>query len=489
MGELWVIAAGGSGGAGAPPVWWCAPFVALLLCVALLPLFKATEHWWHSNRNKLLVSLAASAAVLVHYATRDTGVHMHTDFGAGVMQTMGFTLSDPATAPGQHAHGPLTAPGWAGAAGSLVNALWEYLPFIVMLFSLYCVAGGIAVAGRLPCTPFANAMLLLVGGSLASLIGTTGASILLIRPLLHANYERKHRAHTVVFFIFIVSNIGGTMLPIGDPPLFLGFLRGVPFLWTLELWKPWLFTLCCVLVVYLAWDTLLYRREPPEARDVDKPERLRLLGTLNFAWLIGVVLAVALLAPGSVLPGTQWVVPPLLREGAMLVLVGLSFTFTPRGLRHANRFSFFPINEVAALFIGIFIALQVPLEILTERGGELGLSKAWHFFWATGGLSSFLDNAPTYAVFFQTALTSPSDPSARMITLLGGESVRHDLLEAVSLGAVFMGANTYIGNGPNFMVKSIAEERGVKMPGFFGYMGMAAAVLVPVFVLLSVLFL
>lgn len=463
-----------------PPLGWVAPFAALLLCVALLPLFKATEHWWHANRNKLLVSIAASVVVMVHYWTRGFGVHLHSDFAADVLGTIGCALH-------QDPHGVATGAGLDAVLGAGFNALWEYTPFIVMLFSLYCVAGGIAVAGRLPATPMANTLLLAVGGTLASVIGTTGASILLIRPLLHANNERRHKVHIIVFFIFVVSNIGGTMLPIGDPPLFLGFLRGVPFLWTLELWKAWLLTLALVLGVFFVWDSKLYKAEPPFARDTDKPERLRILGPINFLWLAGVVLSVALLAPGSRPLGLNWTVPPLVREGVMLSIVGLSFLTTPRGLRHAARFTFFPIAEVAALFIGIFVALQVPLEILAARGGELGLTRPWQFFWVTGVLSSFLDNAPTYAVFFQTALAAPTDPSIRMITLSGGEVIRHDLLEGVSLGAVFMGAMTYIGNGPNFMVKSIAEERGVKMPGFFGYMGYAAAVLVPTFVLVTVL--
>jgi Na+/H+ antiporter NhaD/arsenite permease-like protein len=476
--------------AGVPELGWNAPFLALLLCVAVLPLFHKTSHWWHSNVNKLIVSLVCAASVLVHYWTRDFGVHLHGDFVVSIMRTLGFALS-------QDPSGFGTEPGAAAMVGAALNSAWEYVPFMVMLFSLYTIAGGIVVRGRLPATPTANAGLMALGGLLASLIGTTGASVLLIRPLLKALGARTHKVHTVVFFIFIVSNIGGTMLPIGDPPLFVGFLRGVPFLWTLNLWMPWAFMLVSLLVVYLVWDTLLWKRERTGGVATTQAprgenDRVSVAGLVNVVWLIAVVLAVATLAPGAAFVGTSWIVPPLVREGVMLAMVVMSYLTTAKGLRAENRFDFFPIAEVAALFLGIFVCLQVPLEILSARGHELGLTSAWQYFWATGILSSFLDNAPTYAVFFQTALGAPPDPNVAQIVLTGGTGggmIRHDLLAAVSLGSVFMGANTYIGNGPNFMVKAIAEEGGVKMPGFFGYMAYSCAVLVPLFVLLTVVFL
>jgi Na+/H+ antiporter NhaD/arsenite permease-like protein len=298
-------------------------------------------------------------------------------------------------------------------------------------------------------------------------------------------------AHTVIFFIFIVSNIGGSLLPIGDPPLFLGYLRGVPFFWTLKLWKQWAFVCSLLLIVYFVWDTLVCRRESPAdlARDRTLIQRVRLLGTINFLWLLLVVLVVAVLAPGKPLPGTRWETPPFLREVVQLGLVGLSFITTPRGLRHANRFNFKAIAEVACLFIGIFITMQVPLEILNARGAELGLSRPWQFFWVTGALSGFLDNAPTYVVFFQTANAMTHAAGPGIFQLVDGSYIRQDLLVAVSLGAVFMGAATYIGNGPNFMVKSIAEEHGVRMPAFFGYLLYSAAILVPLFVIVTVAFL
>lgn len=486
MNAALMVAAGG-----VPSVVWVAPFVALLLCVALLPLFKSTAHWWHANSSKLLVSLVCAGVVLGYYAGRGFGVHLHGEVPTAAARAMGLAIEADASGKGFS-----TGAGMGALVGAALNSAWEYIPFIVMLFSLYAIAGGIVVRGRLGATPAALMVLMGVGGVLASLIGTTGASVLLIRPLLKALEHRRHKVHTVVFFIFIVSNIGGTMLPIGDPPLFVGFLRGVPFLWTLTLWGPWAFMMLALLAVFFVWDTLLWRRERAgaDAAAFTLPvergahERVGVAGMLNAVWLVLVVLCVATLAPGSEFPGTSWVVPALLREGAMLALVGVSFMTTAKGLRAENKFDWFPIAEVAALFLGIFVALQVPLEILAVRGGELGLTQPWQYFWATGALSAFLDNAPTYAVFFQTALAAPAD-AGNSVTLMDGSLIRDDLLAAVSLGAVFMGACTYIGNGPNFMVKAIAEEGGVKMPGFFGYMGYAAAVLLPLLAAMTLIFL
>ncbi len=317
--------------------------------------------------------------------------------------------------------------------------------------------------------------------------------MLLIRVLLQTNRERRHVTHTVVFFIFIVCNVGGCLLPIGDPPLFLGYLKGVPFFWTLSLAREWAAVMAALLIVYYAIDTVMYRRESLSSLISDERERrpVRLEGKINLLWLALVVLAVACIDPSKALPGTNWRPPPFLREALQLGIVGLSFLTTPRGLREASGFNFHAIAEVAALFIGIFVTMQIPLEILSAKGAELGLNEPWQFFWATGVLSAFLDNAPTYAVFFQTAeaLTPPGSEGAGMLRLMGGELIRADLLTAISLGAVFMGAMTYIGNGPNFMVKAIAEGHGVKMPGFFGFMGWSAAVLLPLMLLVTLIFL
>jgi len=300
-------------------------------------------------------------------------------------------------------------------------------------------------------------------------VGTTGASMLLIRPLLQTNRERKHVAHTVVFFIFLVSNIGGCLTPLGDPPLFLGYLLGVPFTWTFRLFVPWLFTTALVLAVYVLWDRRAHAAEARAdlKRDFYEVRRLRIAGKEGLAMLGGVLAAVAFLK-------APW------REIAIVGLTVLSYGRTDPGLRKVNRFTFHPILEVATLFAGIFVTMLPALHILQARGAELGVREPWQFFWATGTLSSFLDNAPTYLTFLALArsLHLPAD-------VVG---VPHELLTAISLGAVFMGANTYIGNGPNFMVRSIAEERGVKMPSFGGYMLYSSGVLIPVFLIVTLVF-
>jgi Na+/H+ antiporter NhaD/arsenite permease-like protein len=314
--------------------------------------------------------------------------------------------------------------------------------------------------------------------------------MLLIRPLLEINRRRRHVTHTVVFFIFVVSNVGGCLTPLGDPPLFLGYLRGVPFSWTFTLWREWLACTLALLVAYYVWDRRVSRGEGAAlAADVAQGPFL-LCGAINFAWLGGVVLAVAVLVSGRRLPGTGWTVPPFLHEGVLLALAALSWVTTPRGMCAASGFSFNAIGEVACLFIGIFVCMQVPMEILKERGGELGLSRPWEFFWATGVLSSFLDNAPTYAVCFEGAGVFGTEHGP---VLHGVEAVDATipvaLLRAVSLGAVLMGANSYIGNGPNFMVRTIAEQAGVKMPSFLAYLAYSTVVLGKLFVALTLAFL
>jgi Na+/H+ antiporter NhaD/arsenite permease-like protein len=386
--------------------------------------------------------------------------------------------------------------GWDAVLPVLNHAVpGEYIPFIVLLFSLYVISGGISLKGDLAAHPMTNTAFLAFGAAIASFVGTTGASMLLIRPLLQTNRERRHVVHTVIFFIFLVSNIGGCLLPIGDPPLFLGYLRGVPFFWTFMLWKQW--ALCCVilLVIYYIWDTLAYKRE--SFRDIQRDETekqpLRLRGVINILWLAGVVFAVAFIVPGKPFPGLGFTVFPFMRELVMLALVGISLLTTPMGVRADNDFNYAAILEVAALFIGIFIAMQVPIEVLRTSGEQLMeyINQPWHFYWATGSLSSFLDNAPTYVVFFELGRVMPTGPE---VVPLGtnGElgTISFPLLVAISLGAVFMGSMTYIGNGPNFMVKAIAEQTGIRMPSFFGYMlKYSIPILIPVFVLITVIFL
>lgn len=446
-----------------PHLVWVWPFVAILLAIALLPLIPKTHHWWESNRNKLLISLALSAAALAYYYTRAFGAHDQAPGIPTVVTVLHHALLD------------------------------EYFPFMTLLFALYVCAGGIHVRGDFRATPLVNASILAIGGVLASVIGTTGASLLLIRLLLQTNAERRKVAHTVIFFIFIVSNCGGLLLPTGDPPLFLGYLRGVPFLWTLKLWREWAITLGLLLAIYCVWDFLAYRSETEihRRRDTERVEPIRISGWINFIWLVCVVAAAALLSAGVPVPGTNWSPPPYFREGVQWSIAGLSLLTTPRGTRAANQFNYTAIAEVACLFIGIFITMQPPIEMLHALGprlSELHFTHPWQYFWSTGLLSSFLDNAPTYVVFFETANQLTTAPGNGIIKLVTGEYIREDLLEAISLGAVFMGANTYIGNGPNFMVKSIAEQAGVRMPSFFGYLAYSGAILIPLFVGLTIVF-
>lgn len=444
--------------ADAPGLFWCWPFVLLLLAIAVVPLVPKWSHWWEFNRNKLAVSVLLALVVCAYYFLR-----------------------------------PETPNGASAVAGLLYHSIVaDYVPFMVLLFSLYTISGGIRLSGDIPAHPVTNAGILLLGAVLANIIGTTGASMLLIRPLLQINSERRHVTHTVIFFIFLVSNIGGALLPIGDPPLFLGYLRGVPFLWTLHLSLIWAIAVVIVLAVYLAIDVIMHSKEA--GRDIALDERrkvpMRLEGWFNFFLLAAVVLAVAVLVPGQPLPGTSCIVPDLyLRELILLALAGLSYFRTPRTVHLDNEFHFAPISEVACLFLGIFVTLQVPVEILRANGAALGMESPMQFFWATGLLSGFLDNAPTYVVFFELAGTLPANGGEMLkgVATATGQIPARTLL-AISAGAVFMGACTYIGNGPNFLVKSIAERRGVAMPSFFGYMGYSAVVLIPVFVLLSVLF-
>ena len=446
----------------APGLVWCLPFAALLLAIALLPLIPRCAHWWEHNRNKLLVSAILACVVMLYYT----------------LCTGGFGGS---------------APGWPALKLMLHHSILnEYIPFIILLLSLYTISGGIRLDGDIPAHPITNVLFLLLGAVLANLIGTTGASMLLIRPLLHVNSERHRVTHTVVFFIFLVSNIGGCLTPIGDPPLFLGYLKGVPFAWTLRLWPMWLVSVGLVLIVYYFIDLRLYKMEGKT--DIQQDERIRIpfqiTGRRNFFLLGGVIAAVCLLVPNQLIPFTSIAVPNyFLREIVLLGLAGLSLKVTPLRIHKANGFGFGPILEVAFLFIGIFITMQPPIEILRIQGASLGVTTPMHFFWASGLLSSFLDNAPTYAVFFELAGVIPSNGADVLHNVsTGSGQISAALLLAISAGSVFMGANTYIGNGPNFMVKSIAEERGVPMPGFFGYMAYSAAILIPLYGVLTLLF-
>lgn len=362
----------------------------------------------------------------------------------------------------------------------------------MLLTALFVISGGIYLKGSLAGTPLSNSAFLLIGAVLASLIGTTGASMVLIRPLLRANQSRGKKVHLVVFFIFVVSNCGGLLTPLGDPPLFLGFLKGVPFAWTLRLGKEWLFVNGLLIIIGNLIDQYIFDREEKSRKgsqleQVLVHEPLGILGWHNFLFLAGIVLVILGKGQGW---GGAW--PFGMQEALMTALTLAAYCTTKKEIRAANRFTFTPIIEVAVLFFGIFITMIAPLTVLNVHGKELGLTEPWQFFWAAGALSSFLDNAPTYLTFAATAAGSMgvSVESQKYLAefLATGGAQAAEILVAISCGAVFMGANTYIGNGPNFMVKAIAEENKIKMPSFFGYMAWSGAILLPIFLIVTLVF-
>ncbi len=446
-----------------PPFWMILPFAILLVSIAVLPLIPHTSHWWDSNLHKFCIAGGLGLLSLAFYLFMDHQPvvgHWPVDY-----------IADPAN----------NGLNWHVSGTILSNSMLnEYVPFIVLLFSLYTITSGIRIEGDLRAHPLTNTTFLAVGIALASLIGTTGAAMLLIRPLLETNRERKHVHHTVIMFIFAVCNCGGCLLPLG-PPLFIGYLFGVPFLWTLKLWRPWLLVNGLLLVVYFLWDHFwCYPREaiPDIQRDEREVRPLQFRGMWpNVFLLLGVILSSALFDPNKTIPGTSWHPWVFLREAVQVGLVVLSLCWTRRAIRQDNSFNYGAILEVAVLFLGIFICMQAPLQIVNVWGGSLGLITPAHFFWASGSLSSVLDNAPTYAVFFEAAHSLGGNPAVA--------GVQESLLVAISLGSSFMGAMTYIGNGPNFMVKSIAEKSGVPMPSFFGYVVYSFVILLPIFALVE----
>ncbi len=436
------------------------PFVILLGAIAILPLISATADWWESNRNRLLLSVAMATIALTYYWM------LAPDRGSSrVIHVLSHAV------------------------------LGEYVPFIVLLFSLYTISGGIRIQGDLAAKPLTNASFLAVGGALASFVGTTGAAMLLIRSLIDTNHERKHIQHTVVFFIFVVCNCGGCLLPIGDPPLFLGYLKGVDFMWTMRyLWWPWLLANALIIAVYVLLDHYyFYPRESLTDRFIDEKSvrKISVSGLWpNFPLLIGVIASIAFLDPNKTLPGTEWHPWPFLREAVQLLMVFGSLAGGSQSIRANNKFNYHAILEVAALFIGIFICMQPALDILHVKGAEFGIDTPRELFWATGALSAVLDNAPTYVVFFETAAAEVAPGAPPFHQLVSGSTdlaihARQQLV-GISLGAVFLGAMTYIGNGPNFMVRAIAEQSGVKMPSFFGYVfRYSLLILLPIFFLVS----
>ena len=436
-------------------IFWVLPFVGILLSIAVFPL--VAEHFWHHNFGK--ISLFWALLLIIPFT---------------VSQGISITLYE-----------------------LLHVGLLEYVPFLILLLSLYTISGGVQLKGSLVGTPTLNTIIIFIGTSLASWMGTTGAAMLLIRPLIRANQHRKNKVHIIVFFIFLVANIGGSLTPLGDPPLFLGFLKGVDFFWTTSaMFLPMLFMAVSLLIIFFGVDTYFYRKEPPH-ENVDKEnEKLGLEGSFNLVLLAGVV--------GGVLLSGFWKphihiniyhvhveLQNIVRDVLLLSLTYLSWTMTPMQIREANEYTWFPIEEVGKLFAGIFVTI-IPAIAILKAGTKGALSSIvssvsdssgepinYMYFWLTGILSSFLDNAPTYLVFFNTAGGDPA--------ILMGDMAQ--TLLAISAGAVFMGANSYIGNAPNFMVKAIAESSNIDMPSFFGYIiKWSLPILVPLFVIVTWIF-
>ncbi len=436
-------------------ILWTIPFAGILLSIAVMPL--VAPHFWHNNFGK--VSFFWALTFIIPFL---------------IVEGYSITLYE-----------------------FLHIILLDYIPFIILLLVLFTISGGIRLKGTLVGTPILNSIIILIGTILASWMGTTGAAMLLIRPLIRANQHREHKVHVIVFFIFLVANIGGSLTPLGDPPLFLGFLKGVDFFWTTSaMFMPMLFMVVTLLLIFFFIDSRYYNMEDHSQKQVtNEKEKLGIEGSINFLFLLGVITSV--LMSGIWNPHVSFTIysvkltlPNLLRDVLLLTLTVLSWRFTSRILRQENQFTWFPIQEVAKLFAGIFITI-IPAIAILRAGTDGALSVIinsvssngepvnYMYFWTTGILSSFLDNAPTYLVFFNTAGGNAQE-------LMGPF---HNTLLAISAGAVFMGANTYIGNAPNFMVKSIAEEQNISMPSFFGYMlKYSIPILIPLYILVTYIF-
>lgn len=439
----------------------CIPFAGVLLSIAVFPLVK--PHWWESHQP--IVVAIWSLLFIIPFAI--------VNGASEALETV------------------------------LECVIGDYLTFIVLLFGLFCVAGNITMEGDLAGSPRVNIILLTIGTLLSSVIGTTGSSMLMVRPVIKMNSWRKRRRHIMVFFIFLVSNIGGCLTPIGDPPLLMGFARGVPFFWSLHLFPVLLLNMVVLLFIFYWIDRRAYCKDIARGRmpDISKPgTKISIKGLHNLLFIAMIVAAVILSGVLPELPafkdaegavrgihifGEVTLTFPAIIEIVIILLAAfLSFKTTSQEIRKKNHFTWGPIKEVAILFIGIFITMQPALMLLKNAGGSLGLTEPFEMFWATGLLSSFLDNTPTYLVFLTTA--GAMDFTKGLLTTLG--TVPAQMLIAISCGAVFMGANSYIGNAPNFMVKSISDENGIHMPSFFGYILWSLCILVPVFLLDTLVF-
>lgn len=432
-------------------IWGLLPFGLMLLIIAVAPLL--TEHWWESNKHKLTIVLFIAIPT-------------------AVCLIMGGMLHEV-----EH------------------QFFGDYIPFIVLLLSLYVITGGIHLSGDIAAKPWVNTLFLTIGWLLASIMGTTGAAMLLIRPLLTTNQQRKYKVHTVLFFIALVANCGGLLTPLGDPPLFMLFLRGASFTWFLSMLPQWLFVGVVLLGVYFVTDTYFYKREHYTAILADNTEHqpLKLMGKRNLVFLLGVIFTVAFVN-SAYIPEMAIAESPVwlryLREIILVILSIMSLVKTPHDVRYElNKFSWAPFVEVAVLFFGIFITMTPAIEYLNAHASELGLCGIGEFYYATGALSSFLDNTPTAVALHSVA----QGLTPEQMAAFGGNTVAgipEILLTAICIGAVFFGAMTYIGNGPNFMVKAIAEENGIKMPSFFGYIfTFSLIILLPIYVLVHLIFL
>lgn len=439
----------------------CLPFVGLLLCIALFPIFKA--EWWDKYKGIAVAFWIIVFAIL-------------------------FTI-----------HNSLF-----GTAESVLESFFgDYVTFIVLLFGLYCVAGNISFDGDLAGSPGVNTALLIIGTFLSSIIGTTGSSMLMVRPIIKMNSWRRHKSHIMIFFIFMISNLGGALTPMGDPPLLMGFMRGVPFFWSLNLFPVFIFNVIVLSIIFYLIDRKRYRRDLARGRrpDLSKPgTEIKFSGLHNLIFLVMIVVAVILSGVLPTLPAFQnaegevlglhilgevtFTYPAIIECVIILLAALLSFKTTKKEIRERNHFTWGAIEEVAILFIGIFITMAPALTLLKAVGPDLGLTKPLQMFWTTGALSSFLDNTPTYLVFLTAAGTLGYQ--AGIATTVG--TIPTHMLLAISCGAVFMGANTYIGNAPNFMIKSISDENGIRMPSFFGYMKWSIGILIPVFILDTLVF-
>lgn len=430
------------------PLWSLIPFVLMLLSIAVLPL--VANHFWEKNLNKLIIALLLSIPTII------------------------FLLFN-------------------NLSHELIHSIvYDYVPFLILLGSLFVITGGILVKGDIEAKPIINTTFLALGAVLASFVGTTGAAMLLIRPLITTNSERKFKVHTILFFIGIVANCGGLLTPLGDPPLFMMYLRGAEFLWFLSMWKEWLFTNGLLLIIYYLVDTYYWKKEPEEAIRYDKEhkEKITISGKINFVFLIGVVLAVAFINSNTIPMIEHNHNLSFLRELVLVIMAALSLYFTSKQLRTENNFNWEPIEEVAFLFLGIFITMVPALEYLKINAPTLGIESPQQFYYLTGLLSSFLDNTPTAVTFYYLELgliqSNPALIGDIANAVAGIPSVQ---MTAICIGAVFFGSMTYIGNGPNFMVKAIAESQGVKMPDFFSYMyKFSLIVLLPIFILVQLLF-